>query len=151
MRANSPTDSNARPPADSRLAGEALRYSLRIEQRLGAAFSSDSAAPAMPLRHDIAAVTANGRVVVSLAVRPNCHFIECPAMRALKFERTWCFWRHGQNQAPQSSTTRIDGAIGRLPMKVFLLLVTWFTPGQPTSNYQVTFSSLEACEASTPV
>jgi hypothetical protein len=54
---------------------------------------------AMPLRHDIAAVTANGRVVVSLAVRPNCHFIECPV-------------------------TRIDGAIGRLPMKVFLLLVT---------------------------
>jgi hypothetical protein len=53
---------------------------------------------AMPLRHDIAAVTANGRVVVSLAAQSNCHFIECPAMRALKFEETWCSWRHGQNQ-----------------------------------------------------
>jgi hypothetical protein len=31
-------------------------------------------------------------------------------------------------------------------MKGFLLLVTWFTPGQPTSHYQETFSSLEACE-----
>lgn len=60
---------------------------------------------AMPLRHDIAAVTANGRVVVSLAVRSNCHFIECPAMRALKFEETWCSWRHGQNQKPRNGST----------------------------------------------
>lgn len=32
-------------------------------------------------------------------------------------------------------------------MKAFLLLVTWFTPGQPTTNYQVTFNSSETCEA----
>jgi hypothetical protein len=28
----------------------------------------------------------------------------------------------------------------------FLLLVTWFMHDQPPSNYQVTFSSSEACE-----
>jgi hypothetical protein len=32
-------------------------------------------------------------------------------------------------------------------MKVFMLLVTWFTPGQPTTSYQVTFSSAETCDA----
>ena len=32
-------------------------------------------------------------------------------------------------------------------MKAFLLLVTWFTPGQPTTNYQVAFISSETCEA----
>jgi hypothetical protein len=32
-------------------------------------------------------------------------------------------------------------------MKTFLLLVTWFTPGQATTNYQVAFSSPETCEA----
>jgi hypothetical protein len=32
-------------------------------------------------------------------------------------------------------------------VKAFLLLVTWFTPGQPTTNYQVAFSSPEICEA----
>jgi hypothetical protein len=31
-------------------------------------------------------------------------------------------------------------------MKAFLLLVTWFTPGQPTINYQTPFSSSETCE-----
>jgi hypothetical protein len=29
----------------------------------------------------------------------------------------------------------------------FLLLVTWFVNNQPPSNYQVTFSSSEACGA----
>jgi hypothetical protein len=29
----------------------------------------------------------------------------------------------------------------------FLLLVTWLLHDQPASNYQVTFNSLEACEA----
>jgi hypothetical protein len=38
-------------------------------------------------------------------------------------------------------------AIGRLPMKAFLLLVTWLTYNQSPSNYQVPFSSAEACEA----
>jgi len=33
------------------------------------------------------------------------------------------------------------------PMKTFLLLVTWFTPGQPTTNYQVVFNAPEICEA----
>lgn len=32
-------------------------------------------------------------------------------------------------------------------MKAFLLLVTWLMHDQPPSNYQVTFSSPEACEA----
>jgi hypothetical protein len=32
-------------------------------------------------------------------------------------------------------------------LKTFLLLVTWFTPGQPTTNYQVAFNSPETCEA----
>ena len=32
-------------------------------------------------------------------------------------------------------------------MKAFLLLVTWFTPGQPTTNYQVVFNAPEICEA----
>lgn len=32
-------------------------------------------------------------------------------------------------------------------MKTFLLLVTWFTPGQPTTNYQVAFNAPEICEA----
>jgi hypothetical protein len=31
-------------------------------------------------------------------------------------------------------------------VKAFLLLVTIATPGQPTTNYQVTFSSPEACD-----
>ena len=31
-------------------------------------------------------------------------------------------------------------------LKAFLLLVTWFTPGQPTTNYQTAFSSSESCE-----
>ena len=32
-------------------------------------------------------------------------------------------------------------------LKTFLLLVTWLMHDQPPSNYQVTFSSFEACEA----
>jgi hypothetical protein len=32
-------------------------------------------------------------------------------------------------------------------VKTFLLLVTWLMHDQPPSNYQVAFSSLEACEA----
>jgi hypothetical protein len=32
-------------------------------------------------------------------------------------------------------------------MKTILLLVTWLTHGQPASNYQVTFSTLETCDA----
>src|SRR6266704_1979485 len=32
-------------------------------------------------------------------------------------------------------------------MKTFVLLVTWFTPGQPSTNYQVAFNSPETCEA----
>ena len=32
-------------------------------------------------------------------------------------------------------------------MKTFLLLVTWFTPGQPTTSYQVEFNAPEICEA----
>jgi hypothetical protein len=32
-------------------------------------------------------------------------------------------------------------------MKTFLLMVTWLAVNQPPSNYQVTFSSMEACEA----
>lgn len=32
-------------------------------------------------------------------------------------------------------------------MKTFLLLVTWLVHDQPPSNYQVTFSSSESCEA----
>jgi hypothetical protein len=32
-------------------------------------------------------------------------------------------------------------------LKTFLLLVTWFTPGQPTTNYQVVFNAPEICEA----
>ena len=32
-------------------------------------------------------------------------------------------------------------------MMTFLLLVTWLTYGQPPSDYQVPFSSNEACEA----
>jgi hypothetical protein len=32
-------------------------------------------------------------------------------------------------------------------MKSFLLMVTWLTYDQPPSNYQVPFSSSEACEA----
>ena len=31
-------------------------------------------------------------------------------------------------------------------LKAFLLLVTWFTPGQPTTNYQAVFGSPETCE-----
>jgi hypothetical protein len=31
-------------------------------------------------------------------------------------------------------------------MKTFLLLVTWFTPGEPTTNYQTVFNSSETCE-----
>src|SRR5262249_5245233 len=34
----------------------------------------------------------------------------------------------------------------RLPMMAFLLLVTWLAYGQPASDYQVEFSSKEACE-----
>ena len=30
--------------------------------------------------------------------------------------------------------------------KAHLLLVTWFTPGQPTTSYQVNFGSSEACD-----
>jgi hypothetical protein len=36
---------------------------------------------------------------------------------------------------------------GHHSMKTFLMLVTVFTPGQPTTNYQVTFSSSDSCEA----
>jgi hypothetical protein len=32
-------------------------------------------------------------------------------------------------------------------MEAFLLLVTWLAYGQPASDYQVPFSSNEACEA----
>jgi len=32
-------------------------------------------------------------------------------------------------------------------MMTFLLLVTWLAYGQPPSDYQVPFSSNEACEA----
>jgi hypothetical protein len=32
-------------------------------------------------------------------------------------------------------------------VKAFILLVTWFTPGQPTTSYQVTFSTVETCGA----
>jgi hypothetical protein len=34
-----------------------------------------------------------------------------------------------------------------LPMKAFLLLVTWLASNQPPSHYQVQFSSNETCEA----
>jgi hypothetical protein len=34
-----------------------------------------------------------------------------------------------------------------LPMKPFLLLVTWLASNQPPSHYQVQFSSNETCEA----
>jgi hypothetical protein len=34
-----------------------------------------------------------------------------------------------------------------LPMKAFLLLVTWLASNQPPSHYQVQFSSSETCEA----
>jgi hypothetical protein len=34
-----------------------------------------------------------------------------------------------------------------LPMKAFLLLVTWFASNQPPSHYQVQFSSNQTCEA----
>src|SRR5262249_16451177 len=34
-----------------------------------------------------------------------------------------------------------------LPMKAFLLLVTWLALNQPPSHYQVQFSSNETCEA----
>jgi hypothetical protein len=32
-----------------------------------------------------------------------------------------------------------------LPMKAFLLLVTWFASNQPPSHYQVQFSSNQTC------
>jgi hypothetical protein len=34
-----------------------------------------------------------------------------------------------------------------LPMKAFLLLVTWFASNQTPSHYQVQFSSNQTCEA----
>ena len=31
-------------------------------------------------------------------------------------------------------------------MKAFMLLVTWIVSGQPADSYQVSFTSMEACE-----
>src|SRR5262245_37132503 len=39
------------------------------------------------------------------------------------------------------------GPMRRVTMTTFLLLVTWLAYGQPPSDYQVPFSSNEACEA----
>ena len=39
------------------------------------------------------------------------------------------------------------GADAEVTMTTFLLLVTWLAYGQPPSDYQVEFSSNEACEA----
>ena len=39
------------------------------------------------------------------------------------------------------------GADAEVTMTTFLLLVTWLAYGQPPSDYQVPFSSNEACEA----
>jgi hypothetical protein len=42
---------------------------------------------------------------------------------------------------------RTSATVMEIAAMQFLLLVTWFTPGQPTSSYQVTFTSEEACQA----
>jgi hypothetical protein len=81
-----------------RLAGERSDIPCDLSSVSGPPLPAIVPPLAVPLSHDISAVTANGRVVVFLAVRSNRHFIECPAMRALKFEEAWCFCRHGQNQ-----------------------------------------------------
>jgi len=39
------------------------------------------------------------------------------------------------------------GPMRRVTMTTFLLLVTWLAYGQPPSDYQVPFSSNQACEA----
>ena len=41
----------------------------------------------------------------------------------------------------------LPGGQARQPLRHTLLLVTWFTPDQPTTSYQVHFGSSEACNA----
>ena len=48
---------------------------------------------------------------------------------------------------PELSNERKIGADVEVTMMTFLLLVTWLSYGQPPSDYQVPFSSNEACEA----
>jgi hypothetical protein len=49
--------------------------------------------------------------------------------------------------AQNFETNARQGPMRRLPMMTFLLLVTWLAYGQSPSDYQVPFSSNEACEA----
>jgi hypothetical protein len=48
---------------------------------------------------------------------------------------------------PELWNKRKVGADAEVTMMTFLLLVTWLAFGQPPSDYQVPFSSNEACEA----
>jgi hypothetical protein len=48
---------------------------------------------------------------------------------------------------PDFETNANIGADAEVTMMTFLLLVTWLAYGQPPSDYQVPFSSNEACEA----
>jgi hypothetical protein len=52
----------------------------------------------------------------------------------------------GRRSAAQAPVLIACGDHWCLSCKPLLLLVTWFTPDQPTTNYQVAFSSPEACE-----